>query len=391
MPFVVRWCRVVPLLLPLLAAAGCSEAEGGPGGGRTRPPPLVEVAAVEVRDVPVTVSSPVELRPMQLADVGSKILGVLGAVLVERGDPVRRGQLVATVRPSDLPDQLDAERAALSQAKASRELAKISLERAKQLAPAGLMSAQELEQATHAVASAEASEAVSKARLEALAVRLGETRILSPLDGVVLSRRLDPGVLVGPGTGGAIVTVAQVDRLRVFVAVNEREAPAIRVGQDAVVHLDAFPGREFHGTVVRVSPAFDPSTRTLDAEIELPNPDGELRIAMYGRAEIVLETHPRAVVVPVGAVVINAMGRYAFVVEGDRVRRRTVTTGVDGGDWLEVLSGISAGEAVVVTGADALSDGLPVRVARPGERAPGGGGEKAGGPPREKRSGPPAR
>jgi RND family efflux transporter MFP subunit len=389
MSLLARRLRVLPLILSL-AAAGCSEAEGG-GRNRTRPPPLVEVAAVEVRDVPVTVSSPVELRPMQIADVGSKILGVLGSVLVERGDAVRRGQLVATVRPSDLPDQLDAERAALSQAKASRELAKISLERARQLAPAGLMSEQELEQATHAVASAEAGEAASKARLEALAVRLGETRIVSPLDGVVLSRRLDPGVLVGPGSGGAIVTVAQVDRMRVFVAVNEREAPRVRVGQDAVVRLDAFPGREFHGAVVRISPAFDPSTRTLDAEIELPNPDGELRIAMYGRAEIVLETHPRAVVVPVGAVVINSMGRYAFVVEGDRARRRTVTTGVDGGDWLEVLSGISAGEEVVVTGADALSDGVPVRVARPGEPAGGAVAGKAGGPPREKRSGPPAR
>lgn len=390
MPLSARSCLVLSVL-PLLAAAGCSEAEGT-GPSRTRPPPLVEVAPAEVRDVAVTVSSPVELRPMQIADVSSKVLGVLGSVLVERGDAVRRGQLVATVRPSDLPDQLDAERAALSQAKASRELAKISLERAKQLAPAGLMSAQELEQASHAVASAEAAEAASRARLEALAVRLGETRIVSPLDGVVLSRRLDPGALVGPGSGGAIVTVAQIDRMRVFVAVNEREAPSIRVGQDAVVRLDAFPDRELHGTVVRVSPAFDPSTRTLDAEIELPNADGELRIAMYGRAEIVLETHPQAVVVPVGAVIINAMGRYAFVVEGDRVRRRAVTTGVDVGDWLEVLSGISAGEEVVITGADALSDGMPVRVARPGEPAgQTGGGEAAGGPPRDERSGSPAR
>jgi RND family efflux transporter MFP subunit len=372
-------------VLPLVVA-GCSEAAGG-GPGRTRPPPLVAVAKVEVRDVLVTVSSPVELRPMQVADVGSKILGYLGSVLVERGDRVSKGQLVATVRPSDLPDQLDAERAALSQAKAGRELAKVSLERARQLSPAGLMSAQELEQANHAVASAEAAEAVSKARLGALAVRLGETRILSPLDGVVLARRLDPGTLVGPGSAGTIVTVAQVDRMRVFVAVNEREAARIEVGQVAVVRLDAFPDRELRGTVVRVSPAFDSSTRTLDAEVELPNQSGDLRIGMYGRADIVLETHAQAVVAPVEAIVVNTLGRYAFVLEGDRVRRRAVTTGVDGGDWLEVLSGIAPGEEVVVTGAEALSDGVAVRAARPGDTAAGPAGppEKRGA--REKRPG----
>jgi RND family efflux transporter MFP subunit len=326
---------------------------------------LVAVAPVEARDVPVTVNAPVDLRPLSVAEVGSKTLGYLDAVLVDRGDRVRRGQLLATVRPSDLPDQLDAERASLSQFQASLTLARSNLERAKQLSPSGLVSQQELQQATSALASAEAAETASKARIEALAVRLGEMRILSPVAGVVVDRRLDPGALVGSAAAGGIVTVAQIDPLRVFVSVNEREAPRVQLGQATQVELDAFPGRFFQGKVVRLSPAFDPSTRTLDAEVQLPNPTGELRIGMYGRAAIVLETHQGAAVVPATAVVINSMGRYAFVLDGDKVRRRTVEIGFDGGTWLEIVKGLSPGEEVVTAGTDALSDGASVRVARP--------------------------
>ena len=311
-----------------------------------------------------------DLRPLRVVDVGAKALGYLDAVLVDRGDKVHTGQLLATVRPSDLPDQLEAERAALGTFQASVALAHSNFERSKQLAPSGLVSQQELQSATSALASAQAAEAASKARIEALAVRLGEMRILSPTDGWVLSRRLDPGALVGPGGAGAILTVAQTQSMRVFISVNEREAPRVQVGQDARVELDAFPGRPpFEGKVVHLSPAFDPSTRTLDAEVHLANPEGELRIGMYGRAAIVLEVHRGAAVVPSSAVVVNALGRYSFVLDGDKVHRRTVTTGVDGGEWLELVKGVAPGEEIVTAGADALAEGSQVRVARAKDQA----------------------
>lgn len=365
-----RHARTPPPLCFLLALVTGAACSSGSPAARTRPAPLVATATVEGRDVPVTVNAPVDLRPLHVADVGSKSLGYLDAVLVDRGDRVRRGQLLATVRPSDLPDQLDAERAALAQMQANVALAQSNFARAKQLSPSGLVSQQELQQTTSALASAQATEAASKARIEALAVRLGEMRILAPVDGVVLSRRLDPGALVGPGGSGAILTTAQTDVLRVFVSVNEREAPRVHIGQDARVELDAFPGRTFEGKVVRLSPAFDPATRTLDAEVQLPNPSDELRIGMYGRAAIILETHRGAAVAPATAVVINSLGRYVFVVEGGKARRRTVETGVDGGEWLEVVKGISPGEEIVTGGSDSLSDGAPVRVAKAGAQGP---------------------
>jgi RND family efflux transporter MFP subunit len=357
----------VPALLALVLGA-CSR---GDAPRATRPAPLVGVARVEVREVPVEVHAPVDLKPLLVADVGAKTLGYLDAVLVDRGDLVKAGQLLATVRPSDLPDQLEAERAALEQFKAGAALARSNFERAQRLAPSGLVSDQELQQATTNLAAAESAQAASRSRIEALAVRLGEMRIVSPLEGVVLNRRLDPGALVGPGgSGGVVLTVARTDVLRVFVSINEREAPRVQLGQLAHVELDAYPGRTFEGKVMRLSPAFDTATRTLDAEVQLANPRGELRIGMYGRASIVLEVHPGSIVAPATAVVINSLGRYGFVLEGDKVHRRTFETGVDGGNWLEVTSGLKAGEEVVVAGADGLADGMTVRASRASEPPP---------------------
>jgi len=363
--------RVLPAVVRLLLVAGVVSCRGGaPPAARTRPPPLVAVAKVEARDVQVAVRAPVDLRPLYSSEVGSKTVGYLDAVFVDRGDRVRRGQLVALVRPSDLPDQMAAERGSLEQIRASLALSRNNLERARRLAPDGIVSQQELQNATGAVASAEAAEVASQARIAALATRLGETRIFAPMDGYVALRRLDPGALVGPGAGtGSILSLVSISVLRVFIAVNERDSAGVRVGLESQVDLDAYPGRAFRGRVVRIAPAMDPTTRTFDAEVQLANP-GDLRPGMYGRGRIVTETHRGAPVLPAGALVVNVRGAYTFVLEGDKVRRREVRTGFDEGDWLEILEGVKPGDEVVVAGADGLADGATVRVHRTPAPAP---------------------
>jgi RND family efflux transporter MFP subunit len=344
--------------------AGCSRGEAGPARGR--PAPQVVVASVTAQDVPVEVQAPVDLHPLEQADVGSKVLGYIDAVFVDRGDRVKKGQVVALVRPSDLPDQLAAAKSGFAQTESSAELARTNLDRAQKLAPAGVVSQQELQQATAALASAEAAEATMKSQIAAIAVRLGETRIEAPIDGLVTVRRLDPGALVGPPGGGAIVTVSRVDRLRVFITINEHDATNVTLGKSAHVELDAMPGKTYWGKVVRIAPAFDPITRTIEAEIQLPNDAGELRPGMYGRGAIVVEVHPSTPVVSVNAVQISAGKRYAFVLSGDKVAKRPIETWAEvaDGDLIEIRSGLSVGDEVVVAGADALSDGTVVRAVR---------------------------
>jgi RND family efflux transporter MFP subunit len=350
----------------LLLASGCP---GGPtkNPGKERLDPSVVVAKIVARDVRVEVQAPVDLRPLEQVDIGSKVLGYVDAVFVERGDRVKKGQLIALVRPSDLPDQLAAARSSIGQIKAQAALARTNFERASKLAPSGVVSQQELQAATAALASAEAAEASAQAQISGLAIKLGETRITSPIAGYVSARRLDPGALVNPTGGGSIVTVVRVDRLRVFLSIGELDANGISVGMDARVELDALPDeKDIHGKVVRIAPAFDPLTRTLEVEVQLGNEEGKLRPGMYGRGYICREVHADAPVVSVNAVQISSEKKYVFVLHGNKVERRAVTTGaeIDNGNTFEISSGLAAGEEVVIAGADGLADGSQVRVVR---------------------------
>jgi membrane fusion protein (multidrug efflux system) len=383
--------RRAALLLALPAALACK----GKDLGRQRPPPAVTSAEVTVRDVPVEIRSPVDLRPLEQADVGAKAIGYLDAVLVDRGDRVKRGQLLALVRPSDLPDQLSAARGQLAQLQAQLALARANYDRGQALAPTGFVSQQDLQAQKTAVESAEAALGAAQSNVGVMATRLGETRIVSPLDGYVSARRLDPGTLVGPSSGnGVILTVQRMDVLRVFVPVNERDVAQLRVGQDARLALDALPGRAIQGKVVRVSPSLDPSTRTVDAEVQIPNPEGLLRPGMYGRAAIVTDVHRGAVVIAANAAQVTSGKFYAFTVGPEeapaagaappgasagpaaakgkpagapppgklaKVRRVELQIGVDGGDWLEVTAGLRPGDEIVTAGIDVLSDGALVR------------------------------
>ena len=346
------------LLLFVSGGVGCDKGEQAPKPQRL--PPQVVVRKPVQRDLPLWVRAPVDLKPLLSAEVVSKQLGYLSTVLVERGDVVRRGQLLALVRPSELPDQLAVARGALQQAQAQLQQAKENRSRTGSLAPSGVVSQLELQQSSTALSAAEAAEAGARANLSALATRLGETRLESPLDGVVTQRRLDPGALVGPQTG-ALLSVARIDTLRVFIGVRERDAKEVAVGQTTEVQVDALPGQTFQGRVVRLAPAFDPLTRTLEVEVHLDNSAGKLRPGMYGRAAIKTSVHPQALVVPEGAIQLSNDKAFVFVVREGKTQRLRVQLGIDDGEWLEVKQGLAPADEVIVAGIDGLSDGMPVR------------------------------
>ncbi|MBI5496188.1 MAG: efflux RND transporter periplasmic adaptor subunit [Deltaproteobacteria bacterium] len=362
-----RGCGVWGWMWPVcvaVVAAGCPAASGAGKSPRPRLPPLVAVTTVELQDVPVEITKPLDLRPLMQADVGSKVLGYLDAVLVDRGDRVKKGQVVAVVRPSDLPDQLSAARATQAQAEANLQRARLEFERAQTLSRQGAISQQQVDYQATVLRTAEAAVDATRAQVAALGTRLGETRILAPMDGVVSQRRLDPGALVGGAGTPPILTVERADVLRAFVPVPEHQAGALAVGQAAFVELDALRGRRFPGKVVRMAPSFDVASRTLDAEVHVANADGALRAGMYGRGSIVTATHQQVPVVPVSALQVSMHGRHVFLLNGDKVERRNVETGVDGDTWVEITAGLKGGEEVVQAGVELLSDGVQVRVSR---------------------------
>jgi membrane fusion protein, multidrug efflux system len=361
------------LLVVTCALAGCSSGRALPP--RTRPPPLVTVAEPEVRDLPITLSYTVDLRPIEQADLQSKVAGYVQRIYVDRGDTVKRGQLLVEVRPSDLPEQVNQAREAVGQAEASFKLADENARRARDLFQRGMVSKAELDQAEAQVEMARSARGGARSGLGVVSTRLAETQIVAPFTGQVAKRYLDPGALVQPGPqNSTILTLMKIDKVRVFVSVLENQAPLVHVGQTAEITVDALPARKFSGTVTRVPPALDPNTRTLECEIVIPNPKAELKPGMYGRASLTVATHPAAVVLPVEAVVTDDKERAVYVVEDvkpqakgapiGRARRVLVETGFDGGDWLEVVRGLTGGQTVILSGVDLVADGAPVAVAR---------------------------
>lgn len=357
------------------SASGCGSrtADSAP---KKRPPPLVTVARPELRDVAVTLSYTVDIKPVEQADLQSKVQGYVQKVYVDRGDAVKRGQLLAEIRPSDLPGQVSQARENVGQTEASYKLAAENARRARELFQRGMVSRADLDQAEAQLQIAESARGGARAGMGVMSTRLAETHLVAPFDGWIANRNLDPGALVQPGPQNAtILTVVRIDQVRVFVNVLENQAPLVRRGQPAVVTVDALAGKSFRGTVTRVPPGLDVNTRTLTCEIVIPNPEGTLKPGMYGRAALTVDTHPQAVVLPVEAVIAEEAQRSIFVVDAIKpsadgkgapvgiAHRREVKIGFDSGDWLEITNGLRGGEAVIVAGVDLAADGMPVSVA----------------------------
>jgi HlyD family secretion protein len=232
------------------------------------------------------------------------------------------------------------------------------------------------QQQAHAAASriglAKAELQVAKARVtvaesqrDRAKVMVSYTRITSPYDGVVTLRNFHRGAYVrSPDHGGQtpLLAVDRVDLMRVLVRVPERDVPYVEPGDTATIHFDALPQRKFTGKVARIAESEDPATRTMLAEIDLPNPDGIIRDHMYGRVDIALEDRHVGVVVPSTCLVGDVAAGQArlFVVSGDTATLRQVEVGKDTGIEVEVLSGVSPDEQVVLRPSGSLADGMKV-------------------------------
>ncbi|MCA9229000.1 MAG: efflux RND transporter periplasmic adaptor subunit, partial [Planctomycetales bacterium] len=185
--------------------------------------------------------------------------------------------------------------------------------------------------------------------------------------GRIAERGIDVGDLVRSTSGASerpLFVVVEVDRVRIRVAVPERDARWVNAGDEATVRLTGMPGRSLSGTVTRVAAALDESTRSVWAEIDLDNPDGQILPGMFGEATIILEQREAALLLPAGAVRYDEKGAASVCVVSDRntISIVPVTTGVDNGLQIEILTGLSGGERVVDSRLGRLAAGQQVRV-----------------------------
>jgi RND family efflux transporter MFP subunit len=212
---------------------------------------------------------------------------------------------------------------------------------------------------------AKAKAAVAESRVDRAKLMVSYTKVYAPFDGVITSRNFHVGAFVrAPEQGGQmpIVSVERTDLMRVKVRIPEREIPYIQPGDRVIIRFDALPGKEFPAPVSRIAESEDPATRTMLAEVDLSNPDRLVRDQMYGRVEITLDDAPNGVTIPSACLVgdaANGQGQ-VYVVENGHAKLRKVQLGRDTGVQVEVVSGLSMTDSVILRPAGSLADGAEV-------------------------------
>jgi RND family efflux transporter MFP subunit len=378
------------------SAASANGQPGNPGGGGRggmfRPTMTVEATTTKRLAVAERVTVVGNLIGAVTVDVVPKVSGRIESVAVRLGDPVRRGQLLATLEDRELREQLrqteaslEVSKATIRQRDADLKNSQSNLERSRNLFARNLIARQALDDAEARndaalaqVDLARAQAAQSSARLEELRINLSNTRILSPVDGFVGSRRLDPGAFVG--TNSAFLSVVDIHFVRLVANLVEKDLRRIVIDMPAQAEVDAYPGEVFKGRVARLAPVLDPATRTAQMEVEIPNPESRLKPGMYARVQFVVAERADALTVPRNAMVEIEGTRGVFVADGKTARFKPVQTGIVDGEAVEIKEGLADNLTVITLGSASLRDGDPIVVAGQAGRGGRGGGAREGGP-----------
>lgn len=342
---------------------------GGPGGGGSGPrvPMTVELGTLKRGNVEAYLTVVGNLIGQQTIDIAPRTAGRLLSVNVQLGDRVKRGQVLAKIEDREIVEQVrqaeaseKVSQATIRQREADLNVAKVNFDRSKNLSERGLLAQQALDDAeSKYLASlaqldlARAQQSQTDARLEELRINLQNTEVVSPVDGFVGKRTVDPGAMVNTNT--AIGSVVEISRVRLVVNVVEKDLRMVNAGDPAEMEVDAYPGEKFPGKIARVAPVLDPATRTAAMEVEIPNPDGKLKPGMYARINLTVDEHKNVLVVPKTAVIDYANDRGVWVPnENDRATFVPLKLGIENATYVEVLGGLKEGARFVNNGAAAV-------------------------------------
>ena len=361
------------------------------GAGRVVSVDIAESRIGLVRENLVLTGS---LRAKKSVDVTAKSTGRLEKLNFDVGDRAKEGDLIAELEDDELQQQVNRAAASIAVAEASfqqrlaeRDNAIAEVKRAQELLDEQLISPQEFESRRTGLAVvnaqvqlAAAQKQQAEAELKELKIRLAQTKVYSPMTGIIATRYVDEGALISPAT--PIVRIVNLATMVTRGNVPERNIARLRIGNEATVRVDAIPDRAFTGRVARIAPVLDAATRSALIEIDIPNPQGDLKAEMFARIELDLGTTRNAILIPREGLVLRGQQPGVYTVEGDRPTFREIETGLTTEDQVEVLANLDAGVKIVGRGATMLREGYSIRVA--GAGTPGKSAKTA--PGKEKKS-----
>jgi RND family efflux transporter MFP subunit len=358
--------RLALIMLVSVAACGGSAEEvaedTGPSAVQLQP---ADVAVVQSTRLTGGIVLTGTLNPERIVEVRSQVPGIVGRLAVDRGDPIRIGQLIAVIQAEGIRSAAASALAQVSAAQANLALARQQVTSARTLHARGAISQIELQTAEAAYEAAEGQLAAARAQASASGESAGRANITSPIAGEVSDRHVSQGEAVNPGD--PLVTVVNTTQLELAGQVPVQSAARVQRGQSVEFTVDAYPGEVFEGIVARVDPTADAATRQVGVYLRLPNPNRRIVGGVFATGRVLSATTDSVLTVPMAAVRTEDGGTYVWLIENERLTRRPVVTGVreDATGLIEILSGVSVGDRVLAA-PGAVQEGTPVRFTNAG-------------------------
>ncbi len=358
----------------VLAAAAVTAAWGIATREHTMAALSQETREMAVTTVPVTrpaqgaasedVSLPGTVQAYTDAAIFARTTGYLKKRNADIGSHVKTGQVLAEIDTPELDQQLMQARADLATAQANENLAKTTAERYTDLMKTDSVSRQDLDNAIGSYEAKRAATASADANVRRLQELQKFKTIDAPFDGVITARNTDIGALIGSGASAKeLFHIASMDRLRIFVSVPQLYARSATPNTPADISVQGLPGQKFTGRVARTAQSIDPASRTLLVEIDLDNPKGAIMPGSFAQVHLKLPTSATTFRLPVNTLIFRSEGLRVATVKDGVVSLLPITLGRDFGSTVEVVSGLTGAEAVVVNPPDSLAEGQRVNVA----------------------------
>jgi HlyD family secretion protein len=371
----IAWGALAILVSITAAACGGAAAQPEHAEAKTEAPaPAVQVVKAQTATLESAIEISGNLAPHARVGIMPKVGGTLDRVLVDLGDRVSEGTIVAALDRREIDAQVDAAAAAVAVAKAAQEAAEASqanaakeIERARNLFEQGAIAKSQLDAAETASRTTTAQRELSKANVAQAEASLRRARevqrdatLRSPIAGVVVERNFDAGSLVGPGDK-PVIAVADNRVLKLEAGVSELEAGRLKAGLPATITVTALPGRTFEGRIVALAPEIDLKNRHFRIDVRVANNDGSLLGGMYAVARVVTARAESAVVVPRDAIFQRAGQRMVYVVSGERATATPVKEGLTDGTRVQLVSGVAAGATIVADARRDIAEGVKIR------------------------------
>jgi RND family efflux transporter MFP subunit len=310
------------------------------------------------------------------APIYARTSGYLKQWYLDIGAHAKRGQLLAEIETPELDQQLEQAENELKTAQANLQLAQITATRWLFLLKTNVISKQETDTAVSDLNAKRATADSAEANVRRLQKLQEFEHVYAPFDGVITARNTDVGALIQNGDTSVrentvpqqLFHLAAVDKLRVYISVPEVYASTVRSGETVKLTLDAFPGETFTGTLVRDSGSIDLTSRTLKVEVDVDNPTGRLLPGAYAFVHLKVPATAGAVTVPTNTLLFRSEGLSVAVVRNGQAKLVPVTIGHDYGNTVEVVSSLTADDAVIIDPSDSILNGSPVQVAEPTQK-----------------------